>query len=167
MERINELEELNREKDNTILQLKEEIRKNMEKDNIILQLKEEIKELKNPAASLSLPISSHLIPSTSQQEHQDKHVQIFAPLVSELPPLTSQQNNCPEDDDKDVQIFCFKTRDEELCSDYLQYEAILCLAKKDGLSKKGLVAGEGHFGCVYEAKWQDQCVPVKELLGLP
>jgi len=151
-----------------------------EKDIIICKLKEEISLLRDKKKASASPSSA---PSE--------------PPVSESPPPTSQQNNCPEvddkvieddlqedddnkstvqdvnkdvqvdPDDKHVQIFRFETMDEESCSDYLQYEAILCAAKKDGLSEMGLVAGEGHFGCVYEAKWQDRCVAVKELLGLP
>ena len=88
--------------------IKELEKKNKDKDNIILQLQEEIKRLKNLAVSPSLARNSELLPSTSQQEHQDcgnrkelidlesnsnSKAQTVEISQSELVPSTSQQEH--------------------------------------------------------------------------
>jgi hypothetical protein len=159
MERIKELEKVN----------KEEIKKNKEKDDIILKLQEEINRLKNPAVSPSLTKSSELLSSTSQQEHQDsssrqeliKTENIKSRNLQVLEVVLEDSSNNSKA--QTVEISRFTLMDEDECSDYLSFEAIQYDGLKDELYDMGPVAGEGNFGLVREYKFRGQEVVVKLL----
>ncbi len=160
--KINELKKINILQAQQLLDKDREIVK-LRKTN--LELRDKIKTLKvsssqHPAAlsaSVSLPRSFELPPSTSQGPQEDPNT----------PAGTEEEGNSSNSKYQTVRISRFKRMNKDMCSDHLKMQAVQYVKQVQELLV-GKVISKGAYGIVFEATFRGTKVAVKRLSsGIP